>query len=170
MEKKYAFASLLVLTVLVSTFGFVSASSNAAPGPVRSVPGTIYTFTLSGEGAFFNPNPTFPTLFGLKSGGFYDTYVMTIPKTTHKLEVTIVLEDGFIMGDTIGLYKPLGVLLAGPNLKTVNPATSPTEVIYSAVFTPGTYVFFVGYTAQLNAPPHGYWVYFQATCGDPTTC
>jgi len=161
MEKKYAFASLLVLTVLVSTFGFVSASSNAAPGPSpKLLPGATYVFTVTSEGEFFSP--AFPTLYGLKVNGYYDTYRVHIT-TAYAIRLTVVLKDGFLMGDTIGYYHPLGVLL--------HFAVSPAGIIIQGVLGPGvTLVFYVGYIAAPNEFPAGYFIFLDATCGSATVC
>ena len=141
MEKRLAFGALLVLMTLVSTAGFVSAT-----------PGTTYTFTLSGAGTSYHPAS--PALSGTKAKGFYDTYVLTTSKT---LKVTIVLEAGGVMGNTIALYSPLTTKLAS--------AQSPDLIVKTYSLIPGTYYFYVAYTAAPNGFPAGYFIFFDATCG-----
>ena len=155
MQKRLTFAALLVLMTLVSTAGFVSANSNGPPSTVSpNIPGTTYTFTLSVEGASYHP--TSPALAGTKAKGYYDTYALTV-SGSKTLKVTIVLEDGFLMGDTIALYSPLTTKLAS--------AQSPDLIVKTYSLIPGTYYFYVGYTAAPNGFPAGYFIFFDATCG-----
>jgi hypothetical protein len=156
MEKRFAFAALLVLMTL-STVGFVSADYNGPPSTVT--PGKTYTFTLAHEGASYAPST--PSLAGTKAKGYYDTYVMTI-SGSDTLKVTIVLEDCCTMGDTIALYQPLTTKLAS--------AKSPALIVETYTLNPGTYYLYVAYTAAPAGFPAGYFIFFDATCGMSLKC
>jgi hypothetical protein len=74
---------------------------------------------------------------------------------TVRLKITIVLADGYIMGDRIGIFSPSNTLRMA--------ATSPTYVLGSTVLNPGTYSFWVGYVACPGGFPAGYFIWIIAT-------
>jgi hypothetical protein len=146
MEKRFAFATLLILTVLVGTVGFVSADYNVLPSVSPSLPGTTYKFTLKEEGYyFFTPSV-------LTSLTVADDYHMTL---STRVRVTIIVADCCVMGDTIVLLRPLTTTLA--------LAKSPNIIEVTFTLNAGTYDYYVGYRAAPGGFPEGYYVWFIAT-------
>ncbi len=135
-----------MLASVVGFSGFSAASSANSLGVGAT--GVTLNWSFSGEGQ-------------MKSSGGIDlasiadrvTVVMTL---TTKLKITLVIADCCLMGDTITAFYPTTVA-------PVFSAKSPSVITGSATLSPGTYTFYVGYTACPGGFPAGFYMWGIAT-------
>jgi len=149
MKTKMVLGLIAVAVLSIMFVGESYAASGNGIGVVES-PGTSYTFTFSGEG-----QSEYVEGHGIASLSDRDTYVITL---TTKLTITIVLADGYIMGDTIAIFYP-------SSTKVGASAKSPKIVVVTVVLNAGTYTFWVGYTSCPGGFPAGYFMWIIATHG-----
>ena len=137
-------ASLLMFVVVLSSLGFVFASNNNVP-PGASPASAGGTMTFSGEGQY----AVFLThaITSLSDRGLYTV------KLTTRLDLTIIVIDCCVQGDTIALFNPTPTNLLAY-------AKSPVIIKGTWSLSPGTYPIYVGYTSSPGGFPAGYYIYF----------
>jgi hypothetical protein len=80
-----------------------------------------------------------------------DTFHVNVTKTC---TFTLMCYDGYLIGDTIGIYYP------NPNT-LVKSAKSPGIIYMQVTLNPGFYTFYVGYVACPMGFPAGYYIWMS---------
>lgn len=141
---------VVILMLALNPIAFAQAANSAQAANnegVGAAAGTTYDVNIAGEGTYFF---TESTLYALSDR---DTFKVTL---TTRVRLTVVLADGYLMGDTIGIFHPNTWTLKGS-------AKSPNMMIGGAVVGPGTVTFYVGYTACPGGFSAGYFIWIIAT-------
>jgi len=143
MEGKHVLASLLIFVVTLSSLGFVFASSNMPPGAPPPSAGGKITFSREGQYKAWLTH----AITSYSDRGLYKVTLTT------SLDLTMIVIDCCIQGDTIAVFNP------GPTGPKVWSATSPVIIDETWELSAGTYNFYVGYEVSAMFPA-GYYIYF----------